>query len=391
MPKAKKSRNGTWTIVAQFAGKRRTITLGKLPKSHADAFAANLNLLIEHNRYGGNSLPPKLQAWINEELCERHKTQLSEIGLFEYRTCKTVGDLIDAYLLDYLQRADIEPSTKTKVKSTIENRFQPARRYLLDVVEPAQRSPNPGAEPIWSSEAKRLFTTFNSWQRNHFSPATWTRDNKLLSSIGIWAVKCGYCTHNPFVILPCSSMVNDERNAYVESQWVADAMEACLSPDTRLTFALGRYAGLRTCSEVRTMKWSHVDTKANTLTVIDSKKKKPRVMPLFEHVLAELERQRKITGHTKFVASAELRSTSSSANFGKMKDAVSRSGQESWDRLRQNLRTSCENDLLALFDERLVTQWLGHTVTVSRKHYQKLRPRDYLKAIQTAASHLDIN
>ena len=135
------------------------------------------------------------------------------------------------------------------------------------------------------------------------------------------------------------------------------------------------------------MKWRHVDSEAGTLTVIDSKKKVPRVMPLFEHVLAELEKQREITGKTPFVASTQMRSSSSSANYQKICDAIRRSGQQPWERVRQNLRTSCENDLLELFDERLVTQWLGHTVNVSRAHYQKLRPSDYRKAVQRAAEN----
>lgn len=159
-------------------------------------------------------------------------------------------------------------------------------------------------------------------------------------------------------------------------------MEACLEPDVRLIFAMGRLAGLRTCSEVRTMKWSHVDESAGTLTIIDSKTKKPRKMPLFAGVREELDRQRLVTGTTRFVASQNLRSTSSSANYQKMCDAIRRSGQEQWVRVRQNLRTSCENDLLDKFDERLVTHWIGHSVTVSRKHYQRLRAEDYLNAIE---------
>ncbi|MEO1528795.1 MAG: tyrosine-type recombinase/integrase [Planctomycetota bacterium] len=238
------------------------------------------------------------------------------------------------------------------------------------------------ADPVFSDDAKLILNSFNSWQRNHFAPATWTRDNKLLASVGYWAAKQGLCDHNPFTTLPRAAMENHDRNEYVSVDAVLDAMEACLSPDIRLTLALGRFAGLRTDSEVRTMKWSHVDFDAGTLTIIDSKKKKPRVMPLFDRIREELERQHAVTGETRFVASAEMRSSSSSANFGKIRDAIKRSGQEQWQRTRQNLRTSCENDLLELFDERLVTHWLGHCTAVSRKHYQKLRPADYLNAIE---------
>ena len=107
-----------------------------------------------------------------------------------------------------------------------------------------------------------------------------------------------------------------------------------------------------------------------------------RVMPLFRNIAEELEKQREFTGDTRFVVSKQMRSTSSASNYDKVVDAITRSGQEVWERVRQNLRTSCENDLLEFFDERLVTLWIGHTVRISRSHYQKLRPGDYHAAIE---------
>ena len=384
MPKARKKANGTWTLVVQYAGNRRNLTLGRIPKSQADGFANDVNALIEHVKYGGKSMPQRLQAWVSD-LSERHKAQLSAIGLFEYKSAGvTVKQLLAQYLADY-QTQGHESSTVTKVRSTIGNRFDKINRARVDKLEPVKKSIGLKAEPVWTAESRKILTSFNSWQRNHFAPATWTRDNKLLVSVGIWAQKLGIIDHNPFTILPTASMVNDERNAYVSRELILDVMEACLSPDIRLTLAMGRFAGVRTCSEVRTMKWSHVDVEAGTLTIIDSKKKKPRVMPLFDDILGELERQREFTGETRFIASSRMRSSTSSDNYQKIKDAIFRAGAKPWNRVRQNLRTSCENDLLDTFDERLVTQWLGHTIRVSREHYQKLRPRDYQAAIKQAA------
>ncbi|QEF98135.1 Phage integrase family protein [Stieleria maiorica] len=385
MSKPRKNDSGAWTLVVQYAGQRRKLTLGKVPKSHVDDFCRNVEAIIEHVKYGGKSLGPRLQTWINN-LADRHRLQLSEIGLFEYQTALTVGQLADLYVADYKKQSHAD-STKTKVKSTVKNRLGKLREISLSDIEPVQRSARQNAEPVFSDAAKSTLADFNSWQRNHYSAATWTRDNKLLSSIGIWAVKHGYCDHNPFVGMPTASMVNEERLEYISAEMAIDAMEQCYSPDIRLTIAMGRFAGMRTDSEVRTMKWSHVDVDGGILTVIDSKKKEPRKMPLFQRIRDELERQRAVTGHTRYVASSDMRRASSSTNYQRIKEAVERSGQTAWPRLRQNLRSSCENDLLEIFDERLVTQWIGHTVTVSRKHYQKLRPSDYTNAIEVAASH----
>lgn len=380
MPKPRKKPNGTWTLLVTFAGNRRNLTLGKLPYSKVTSFCHHVEMLVEHVKFGGKTLSPVLQSWVGE-LSDRHRCQLGEIGLFDYRAIDEVGELFDKYADDYDGRSDVSQSSKTKVRSTINNRAGKLRKIQLKTLEPTQRSIRQNADPVWSDEAKKIFADFNSWQRNYFAAATWTRDNKLYSSIGIWAVKQGYCDHNPFSILPSASMVNEERNEYITQEMAIDAMDSCLSPDIRLTIAMGRFAGLRTCSEVRTMKWEHVDWDAGQLTIIDSKKKKPRTMPLFDRIRAELRRQQEFTGETRWVASEKLRAAASSDNYQKIRDAITRSGQVPWKRVRQNLRASCENDLLELFDERLVTQWIGHSVSVSRDHYQKLRPSDYQKAI----------
>ena len=358
------------------------MTLGKISKREADAFSVNIERLCDIRKHGSTNVPGDLQSWL-EHRCERHLEQLSRVGLVDYLSSNlTLSDLFDAYETWYLRRTEIADSTKKKVTSTLKNRVGRLRGHKIKDVEPSRISFRKNADPVWSENAESILTQFNSWQRNYASVATWSRDNKLLSSIGIWAVAQGYCDYNPFSTLPSKSMVNDERNEYIDAQKVLDAMEACLSPDIRLTLAMGRFAGVRTCSEVRTLKWSHVDFETGILTVIDSKKKKARSMPMFDDIRDELIRQREFTGSTRFVASEEMRSSTASANYTKVKNAVSRSGQEPWERLRQNLRTSCENDLLERFEEREVTSWLGHSVAVSRDHYQKTRPGDFKIAIE---------
>ncbi|MEM6364320.1 MAG: tyrosine-type recombinase/integrase [Planctomycetota bacterium] len=370
--------------MVQHDGKRCRLTLGKIGQGAAFAFAEMLEQLLEHVRHGSKTMPPRLSAWIND-LSKKHQQQLGEIGLFEHQHLgMTVGELLEAYCKDYETQTETAESTKKNVRRAIKHRMGKIKALTLESIEPTQRSSLPGAEAVWSAEAKASLTDFNSWQRNHYAPPTWGRDNKLLSSIGIWAVNRGLCSFNPFKILPTASMVNAERNAYVAADVVRDAMDSTLSLDIRLTLALGRFAGFRTCSEVRTLKWSHVNWDDDQLTVIDSKKKRPRVMPLFRHVRVELERIREETGDTRFVVSERMRASTSAFNFTQVRDAVERAGHTPWSRLRQNLRTSCENDLLEAFDERLVTAWLGHTIQVSRDHYQKQRKKDYRSAVDTA-------
>lgn len=385
MAKPRKKRSGVWTLMVQFQSVRRQLTLGKISKPQANYFAVKVERLIDFSRNGGASMPSELQSWI-ETLHRDHKHRLSELGLFGYYTENlTVAQLLKLYLDDYKLRTDVTKSTITKVASTIRNRFKRiAERRLIDI-EPRKKSLRMNAKAILSPESTKILTDFNSWQRNYLAVATWSRDNKLLRSIGRFAVDRGYCDFNPFDSLPSESMVNSERNAAIPIPLVLDAMDSVLEQDTRLVMALARFSAFRTPSEVRTLKWEHVDFERGQIKIFDSKKKQFRTMPIFDRVKDELERQLRLTKGERYVASELLRSNSDSDNYNRIKAAIRRSGQKKpWDRLRQNLRSSCENDLLEIFPERLVAVWVGHTVRVSREHYQKQRDSTYTNAVERA-------
>lgn len=389
MAKPKKKRNGSWTIMATFRGQRRNLSLGKMPKSDADLFSSKLKKLIEYRKYSDSTLPPELQIWV-EQLGQRHAEQLSELNLFDSH-CRTitVAQLFDAFTDWYptKKKPDGRPVSESSIR-TIERALKrfPKRftSHQLNTLEPQRRSLRTNAEAVFTSEAEAIFADLNSWQRNHYAASTWSRDNGRIREVGGWAVKRGYCDYNPFTLLPSPGEVNSSRNEFLTQEMVEDAIAACYDIDTRLTFVLGRFSGLRTPSELRTLKWSYVDFESSQLSILDSKKQKLRTMPLFDRVRAALERQHTETGKTRFVMSERFRSCNDSNNYNLVSEAIVRSGQPRWSRLRQNLRTSCENDLLKVFPERLVCEWLGHTVKVSRKHYQKQTAADYLEAITKA-------
>lgn len=384
MARPVKNKNGTWSLTFQFQGKRAKFTLGKISKPQAFYFASKVDLLADFKKNGGALLPGELQSWV-DGVHDRHRQQLSDIGVFsDYYSNITVIELTRLFLEDYESRPGIEESTKRKTRSTLENRIGKLEKYRLSDIEPKQKSSRRNALPILSPESRKILVDFNSWQRNFYAKATWSRDNKLLRSIGKYAVENGFCDFNPFTTLPTESMVNDERNATIPVESVLDAMDACLDPDTELALALARFSAFRTPSEVRTLKWKHVDFNNGRIEILDSKKKRPRFMPLFDRVRTALESQLAHTERERFVVSKSFRSKSDSDNYQRISEAIRRSGQELWPRLRQNLRSSCENDLLEIFPERLVAAWVGHTIRVSRDHYQKQRNSSFAAAIENA-------
>ena len=384
MPKPQKSSTGIYTLMVTFNSKRRKLTLGRIDKQSADAFASNMAQLVSYKKHD-RKLSPTLASFVHS-FSKKHRKQLGEIGLIQRFDLKlTVGELIEDFLEQYRERPSNECSdyTKSQFEQSMKHRIpDQLKKQLLDDLEPKKDSERINAKPVFTKKARSRFSSVESWQREFYAKSTWSKANKNLKEIGKWAVDQGVCDHNPFVLLKSPGEVNPDRNEYVPAEWVDDAMDMCLDPDTRLAFALGRYAGFRLPSEARKLKPRHIDFEKSQLTIF-GKKNKERKMPLFDRVRNELERHRSQSPWGRFVLSDRFRTTADQNNYNLMKEAVARTGQDLWVRLRQNLRASCENDLLneQNFSERLVTLWIGHTVTVSRKHYQKLKDKDYLDAV----------
>ncbi|MEO1528796.1 MAG: hypothetical protein AAFX06_25535 [Planctomycetota bacterium] len=110
MSTPKRKANGTWTLLVHFSGKRRNLTLGRITAAKAEDFRFNIDCLMEHVRSEAKLLPRRLQVWVSE-LDETHKTQLSELGLFDYRSAgMTVEQLTKEYVSEYSKRTDITAS-----------------------------------------------------------------------------------------------------------------------------------------------------------------------------------------------------------------------------------------------------------------------------------------
>lgn len=364
-----------------FNYQRRRLTLGMIDRSDALHYTANIEALISHRRKHPDSVPVALESWIRE-LPQKHREQLGEIGLLDrFNSSLTVEELIEAFLTEYDLRPEdeIRRSTKKQFRTCLAHRIPPKlkKAKIIDIV-PRRKHAMIHSKPVFSESTKALFRTVEAWQREHYVRSSWSRANGRLREVGKWAIENGICEYNPFTLLKSPGETNEQRNLHVPREWVEDAILMCHDPDTRMCFVLGRYAGVRLPSEARTLKWSHVDFDRKQLRILDSKKREFRTMPLFDRIRQELEKMPREDGH-RFVFSKRFLSGTDTNNYQLMREAIQRTEWEPWERLRQNLRTSCENDLLhAGFPERKVTTWLGHTVKVSRQHYQRMLDADYL-------------
>jgi len=372
-----------------FNLQRAKLALGCITLAEANLFASNINFLVGHRIHNPKTYPARLDSWL-QLLSDRHREQLGGIGLVsEVKNVSTVAQLSKLFLEDYDSRKDIVQSTKTQFRNCLNNRFPlKLKQQKLKEIEPKREIERPNAKPVFSKATTKLFQHVESWQREHYSKSSWSRANGRIREMGKWAVEQGIVDHNPFSLLTIPGEVNQERNEYIETEIVEDAIDQCFDSDVRLLFVLGRYCGLRLPSEARTMKWSHIDWDKRQLHILDSKKKKFRTMPLFDRVAQELNRQKDETGDDRrLVLTDRIIRTTGANSYTLMVEAIERAGVQRWERLCQNLRTRCENHLLMDgFDERVVSVWVGHTVKVSRKHYQKQTDKELLNAAKIGFS-----
>lgn len=388
MPKPIKSKTGSYTLMVRFENIRRNMTIGKVDKRKANRFASNIDLMIEHRKQNLPGIPYEIEAWI-ESLSNRHRNQLGELGLLTdtYKDM-SVGNLINLFLKEYDKRPpeEVSASTKKTFRSSMRSRVYPKlKKRLVSDLEPQGMPGRRNAKPQFSEEAQLALKNFNLWQRRHYGSSTWSKDNKRLKQVGRWAVDVGHVDYNPFTPLPAPGEVGDIVD--VPPDVVLDVMGQCLDPDTRLVFALGRFAGLRTPKECRTIKPDHVDFQARTFKIFDCKEKEFRKMPLFDLVYDEFVLHRSQVDWGRYVMSNGFRHKSDANNWGLMKEAVKRSAHKAWPDLRRNLRSSCVNELLeAGFPEWKVCAWLGHSVRTSRKHYQEQTDKQLAAAVETMRS-----
>jgi len=369
--------NGNRTI--QFVGadgKRRSIRLGKVNAKHAKAFklkvetlasaiAAKLPLDTETATWLGN---------IGNDLAEK----LAAVGLMPERQSRTLGEFLNAYLKR--RKADSKPNT-------IKNIY----RVIHDLT--TFFGADAGLRSI-SVEKAEAFKAY--YVEKELAPATIYRQLKFAKMFFALAVQAKYISENPFANVRGQSYTPTKRQYYLTLDDTHRVLEVA-NPTWRTIIALSRFAGLRCPSEVLSLKWVDVNLVTGRMIVTSPKTehlegKGSRVVPIFPAlkpyledaaVLAEPGEVYVVGGKTgaTFRASAgeNWKNSNLRTTFEKI---IHRAGLVAWPKLFQNLRASCETDLMQHHPIHVVTAWIGNTPIVAIKHYLQILDSDFAKAIQ---------
>ncbi len=378
------STRGDGTRSIQFTGpggKRRTITVGKLPKKAAEELCRKVGHLASLQK-AGMPVDPEAAAWV-AKLSDTFAAKLAAVGLVPGRQSQALG----AFLANYLagRRAGrVKGGTMTNLV-TVANDI---RRYFGDAAAVRDISPT-RAEDFKSHLLTRT---------PRLAADTVSRRLTTVRAVFKLAVKLGLTPANPFADVAAPSVVPADRERYVS---VADAERiiAGCSPEWVLIFALARYAGLRCPSEVLSLKWEHVDLANGRMTIPSPKTEhRPggayRACPVFARLRPHLEHAFELAAGTGAVyvvpgshrAAADTAEGWKGCNLRTQADKlVRRAGLAPIPKLFHNLRASCQNDLNETFAEALVCQWIGNSRAVARRHYVNARDVDFERAGRVAA------
>jgi integrase len=330
-------------------GKRRAIRLGKVSAKQADAFKVKVERLVAAQIVGH---PPddETSRWL-VDLDDVIHARLANVGLVQERQSLELGIWIEKYLASRV--GELKPESLRKLHQTKDKllRFFDAKTALRAIT--TDRAAD------WRS----------SLARKGISEATMRQHCRNAKTFFGEAVERGLIPQSPVRNLK-SGVISTSNDRYVTPEQADKILAACPNLRWRLLFGLARFAGLRTPSETHLLSWGDVNWEHRRLTVRSPKTehfagKAQRVVPITPKLMVILQE-----GFDAANEGQEKIITKSRNNLRReLKAIVGRAGVPTWDDTFQTLRRSCEIEWAQRYPQFAVSQWIGHSITVSGKHY----------------------
>ena len=372
-----------------------SIWLGKVPIASAESF----------QRYVDRILDARLMNVVYDAETSRWLADLSD---------KYYGKLVSK---GFVPPRKVVPTLEECIPDIIACRASTVSKQTIEIWQQAEESlyRHFGRDRKVNTVTRIDAESFRSWLVAHgrldgkggLKPSTvWKRLQHVVSFFGTLA-KDDVITKNPFDGLSMSPVVDEDRNEYVEEEFIYQVMDVLPDAEWRLIAALWRFGGLRGSSEPLLLKWRDVLWDKNKIIVNAKKTKRyegkaTRIIPIFPELVEPLREAFEqaaegdvyvVTKHAPYyLRTVEDRSKLDKikANLGSMfSDYVERAGLVPWPKIVNNLRASMENDLLngkyGTLSIQVITDWLGHSPKVMLKHYGRVRDKDFKQVTQRQA------
>jgi integrase len=365
------NRDGTMRVTfVDRDHQRRTLWIDKvLTKKAARSIAGRVKEL-NAAAIAGCGWDRELAAWVAElgnDLAEK----LARVGLIPPRAATLpLGAFLDKYIEDR--------KANWKEWTVINNRQAVRRLVEYFGAEKRLRDITTAEVELWLESLKSRYAT-----------ATVSRTLKRARQFFSYALKQAAISQNPFAAFKPGSQANDARKVFVAAAKVQKVMEEAPDQEWRAIIALARFGGLRVPSELLPLTWGDVDWERSRLRVRSPKTARheghaERLIPLFPQLrdclgtlfnIIENEKRRPPAQSEPIIATH--RGTNLRSQFERI---IRAAGETPWERLFQNLRASRATELAEHFPGHVVAAWMGHSVTISAKHYLQVRDADFARA-----------
>lgn len=366
----KRKTRTAYQIEYREGGQRKYLSLGSLYNKRAAQEIAGYVEKIVTARLTGTPVDVRTNSWLSsvpEDLQER----LSRNGLVELKKVPTLEALFDAYW--EAEYYDLKRTTQSSKRQSRRRFFEFANK-------------NANCDTFTKRDAVE-FVRFLDGQVGEATRAGTIRDVRRVFNFG---VEAELIETNPFSGIKRGSFKNKSREYYVPMNDFEKMIDACPSPMWRAVLALYRIGGLR-YSEALLVQWRDVDFVGRRLLVHSPKTarikgRESRVIPLFprlREILEELWETIPENGSPYVIS--ENRTT-----IRKHVDRiVFYAGLNRWERLIQNLRSSCAIDVQKKFGELAESEWIGHSPQTAKDHYLHVLDADFEEATRDAVKSKD--
>jgi len=341
------------------AGEPRHITLGKVPKRYAEALKVKVEDLASAALHG-HAPTDDTTRWL-ASIDDRLYEKLAAVGLAPERSGATIGAWLEQYLDE--REDDLKPESLRKLEQT------KAKLLAHFNEETPLRKISHEDAAAWRRFLKDLGLSEAAIKTHSGNAKT------MLAA----AVRRKVITENPFAMLK-SGPTASRYTRYVTPDEIERVIDACPDAEWRLLFGLARYAGLRIPSESHLLTWADVDFSRARLTVHSPKTERhegheQRVVPITPRLMTLLQ--------ARFDDCPEgedrlITISGKGALIRPVRRIWARAGVEPWSRLWQTLRSSCEKEWAMTFPQYAVSKWIGHSITVSGRHYANAVPDELL-------------
>ena len=346
---------GRFITFIDGAGHPQHITLGKTPMRQVEAVKVKVEDLASASIHR-HAPRDETTRWL-AEIDDRLYDKLARVRLAPPRQRTTLEGWLEQFLAE--RAGDLKPESIRKLRQT---KTKLLAHYDGDI---PLRDLTMESAAEWRHFLKNL---------NLSEAAIKTHCGNAKTMLGE-AVRRKLIEDNPFARLK-SGPTPSRYTRYITPDEIEKVIEACPNAEWRLLFGLARYAGLRIPSESHILTWADVDFERGRLTVRSPKTERhagheqrfvpimPRLMELLQERFDECEagEDRLITMNGK------------GAMIRQVRRIWKQAGVEPWSRLWQTLRSSCEKELAMTFPQYAVSRWIGHSITISGRHYANSVP-----------------